>query len=57
LFLTKIVDHGGCRGNVMPALAQWRHLVASIEAWDVLHWAMCSASHRHIRVAIKIAII
>jgi hypothetical protein len=37
------------------ALSQWRHPVASIEARDVLHWAMCPASHRRIRMTIEIA--
>ena len=26
--LTKIVDHGSCQGNAMPALAHWQHAVA-----------------------------
>jgi hypothetical protein len=51
----KIVDHGGRRGNKVWALAQWQHLVASHEATDALHWEMHPASHRHIRMAIKIA--
>ena len=56
MFLTKIVDHGGRRGDAMRALAQWRHPVASIEARDVLYQAMLPASHRRIRMArIKIA--
>jgi hypothetical protein len=29
--------------------------VASSEALDVRYWAMCHASHRRIRMAIKIA--
>jgi hypothetical protein len=36
----EIVGHGGCQGNTAQALAQWRHLVASHEATDALHWAM-----------------
>jgi len=56
VFWTKIVDQGGRRGNAaMQALAQLRHPVASSEAWDVLHWAMCPASCRRIRMASKIA--
>jgi hypothetical protein len=51
----KIVDHGGRRGNTAWALAQWRHLVASHEATNAIHWAMRPALHRHIRMAIKIA--
>jgi hypothetical protein len=55
VFFFEIVNHGGRQGNTVQALAQWRHLVASHEATDVLHWAMCPASHRRIRMAIKIA--
>jgi hypothetical protein len=55
IFLFKIVDHGGRRGNTAWALAQWRHLVALHEATDVLHQAMHPASHRRIRMAIEIA--
>jgi hypothetical protein len=29
--------------------------VALSEALDVLHWVMCPASYRHIRIAIEIA--
>jgi hypothetical protein len=53
--LTNIIDHGCRRGNVMRALAQWRHPVASSEIRDVLHRAMRPASHHRIRMAIKIA--
>jgi hypothetical protein len=52
-FLFKIVYHGGCRGNMAQALARWQHLVASHEAMDVLHQAMCPALHRHVRMVIK----
>jgi len=51
----EFVDHGGRRGNTAQALAQWRHLVASSEALDVLYWVMRPALHRRIRMAIKIA--
>jgi hypothetical protein len=51
----KFVDHGGCRGNTGQALAQWRHPVASSEALDVLHRAMCPMSYRRICMAIEIA--
>jgi hypothetical protein len=37
------------------ALAQWRHLVALHEATDALHWGMCTALYRCIRMAIEIA--
>jgi hypothetical protein len=36
-------------------LAQWRHPVASSEALDLLHWAMCVVTYRHIATAIKTA--
>ena len=50
----EFVDHGGCRGDTALALARWRHPVASSEAWDVLHWEMRPALHRHIHMAIEI---
>jgi hypothetical protein len=53
--LTKIVSHGGHRGNAMHSLARWWHPVASSEAQDVLHRAMCPASRHRIRMAIEIA--
>jgi hypothetical protein len=40
VFEAKVDDFGGCQGNAVQALAQWRHPVASSKAWDVLHWAM-----------------
>jgi hypothetical protein len=40
LFAAEIINHAGCRGNTAQALTQWRHLVASYEATDVLHWVM-----------------
>jgi hypothetical protein len=51
----KIVNHGSRQGSTARALAWWRHLVASLEATDVLHWAMHPALYRRIRMAIKIA--
>jgi hypothetical protein len=36
-------------------LAQWRRLVASNKALDLLHWAMCVVTYRHIAMAIKTA--
>jgi hypothetical protein len=53
LLFFEIVDHGGRRGDMGRALTQWRHLVASHEATDVLHGAMRPASHRRIRMAIE----
>jgi len=54
--LFEIVDHGGRRGNMAQALAQWRHPVASSEALDVLHRAMRLTSYRCIAVAIEIVV-
>jgi hypothetical protein len=54
-FLFEIINHGGLRGNMVRALAQWQHLVALHEAADVLHWAMRPTSHNRIRMAFKIA--
>jgi hypothetical protein len=56
VFSTKIVDHGGHHSNVMRALDQWWHPVASIEARDVLHWAMRIAPFCHGVMAIKIIV-
>jgi hypothetical protein len=36
-------------------LAQWQHPVASSEALDLLHWAMCAVTYRRIAMAIKTA--
>ncbi len=38
-------------------LAQWRRPVASSEALDFLHWAMCAITYRGIAMAIKMAIL
>jgi len=54
--LFEFVNQGGRRGDTAQALARWRHPVASIEALDVLHWAMCPASYRCIAIAIEIVI-
>ncbi len=54
--LFEIVDHGGCRGDAMRALARWRHPLASSEALDVLYWAMRPASHRRIRMVVEIVV-
>jgi hypothetical protein len=56
VFLTKIVDHGGCWGYMAQTLDQWRHPVASSDTPEVLHWAMHPALYRCIAMAIKIAI-
>jgi hypothetical protein len=51
----EFVNHGGCWGNTAQTLARWRHPVASSEAWDVLHWAICPALYCLICMATKIA--
>jgi len=56
VFSTKIVDHGGRRGDVMRELARWRQPVASSEALDVLHWAMCPTWHHRIHMDIEIVV-
>jgi hypothetical protein len=56
VFSTKIVNHGGRRGDAMQELARWRHPVASSEALDVLHRAMRPAWHRRIRMVIEIVV-
>jgi hypothetical protein len=48
------VDHGGHWGNTAQALARWQHPVASSEARDVLHWAMCPSLYHRIRMVIEI---
>jgi hypothetical protein len=55
VFCNKFVDHGGRRGGASQALTRWRHPVASHEALDVFHRAMCLASYQQICIAIKIA--
>jgi hypothetical protein len=52
----EIVDHGGCRGNTARALARWQHLVASHEAMDALHQAMCIAPYCPGVMGIKIVV-
>jgi hypothetical protein len=54
-FSFEIVDYGGRLGNMVPALAQWRHLVALHEATDALYQAMHPALHCCIRMAIEMA--
>ncbi len=36
-------------------LARWRHPVASSEALDLLHWAMCAVTYQRIAMAIEMA--
>jgi hypothetical protein len=51
----KFVDHGGRQGDTPQALDRWWHPVASSEALDDLHQAICPASYHRICMAIKIA--
>jgi hypothetical protein len=53
VFSTKIVDHGGRRGNAMRALARWQNPLASSEALVVLHRAMRPALHCRIRMVVE----
>jgi hypothetical protein len=46
---------GGRRGDTKGVVARWRRSVASGEALDMLHRAMCSVSHRHTVMAIEMA--
>ncbi len=39
-------DHGVHLANTAQALARWRHLGASHEATEMLHWEMCLASYQ-----------
>ena len=55
IFYAKIDDHDIRRGDTGQILAQWRRLMASRVALDLLLWAMCSALYRLIRMAIKMA--
>jgi hypothetical protein len=52
----EIVNHGRHLGNTACALARWRHLVASHEAKDALHWAMRIAPYPPGGMVIKIVI-
>jgi hypothetical protein len=54
--LFEIVGHGGRRGDAMEALTRWWHPLASSEALDVLHRAMCPALYRCIAMAIEIIV-
>ena len=45
----------GRRDNTERVIAQWRHLVASGVAMDILHWATPHVSLQRLRMAIKMA--
>jgi hypothetical protein len=51
-------DHGGCQGDMVRALAQWQHLVASCEGTVALywHWAMLIVLYRPGGMVIKITL-
>ena len=55
IFYAEIDDHDVRRGDTGQILAQWRRLMASRVALDLLLWAMRSALYRLIRMAIKMA--
>ena len=55
IFWAKIDDHGIRRSNTVQILTVWRRPVAYSVATDLLHWAMCTSSHRRIAMAIKMA--
>jgi len=55
IFYTKIDDHGVRRGDMGQIIAPWQHPVASRVALDMLRWAMHSAPHRRIVMAVKMA--
>jgi hypothetical protein len=54
VFFNVFVNYGDRWGNTAQALTRWRHPVASSEAQDVLHRAMCPALYRRIHMVIKI---
>jgi hypothetical protein len=55
IFYAEIDDHGVRWGNTGQILAQWRRLMASRVALDLLLWAMHSALYRLIRMAVEMA--
>ncbi len=55
IFYAKIDDHGVRRGDTGRILAQWRRLMASRVALDLLLWAIRLALYRLIRMAIEMA--
>jgi hypothetical protein len=58
LTMKKLVEnrHMHDRLHLLAAiLAQWRRLVASNKALNLLHWAMCAVTYWRIAMAIKTA--
>ncbi len=49
-------DHGVRRADTARAHAQWRYLVASHEATDTLHRAMCLAPYLPVGMVVVIAV-
>jgi hypothetical protein len=55
-FSFEIINQGGRWGNTTRALTRWQHLVASHEATDALHQAVCIVSYCPGCMAIKIVV-
>jgi hypothetical protein len=55
IFYAEINDHDVRRGDTGQILTQWRRLMASRVALDLLLWAMRSVLYRLIRMAIEMA--
>ena len=49
-------DHGVRQANTAWAHALWQHIVASHEATDTLHWAMCLAPYLPCGMVVAIAV-
>ena len=51
-------DHGVCRANtnMARAHARWQHIVASHEANDTIHWALCLAPYLPGGMVVAIAV-
>ena len=49
-------DHGVRRADTARALARWRRLVASHEATDMLHRAMCLTTYCPVGMVIAFAV-
>jgi hypothetical protein len=49
-------DHGVRRADTARAHARWRYLVASHEATDTLHRAMCLAPYLPVGMVVAIAV-
>ncbi len=50
-------NHGVRWANLAQALARWRHLGASHEATNTLHWAMCLAPYCPVGMVIAFVVI